>query len=148
MQNLMSRIPYLLWAISSFAGFINASYLTVQHYNNAYLNCSEAGCETVLTSNYSSVGGVPLSIFGALFFLLMLVLLALKFQTGQEKYIAIALSLATLGTLTTLYLVYLQLFEIKSVCSYCMFSALNAFLLFAVAVYLNLKKKRGQLFSD
>src|SRR5665811_1198486 len=56
--------------VLSFLGFIDASYLTIVHYRDALPNCSILkGCDIVTTSALSTIGGIPIALFGALFYL-------------------------------------------------------------------------------
>ena len=41
--------------IVALIGFADASYLTVEHYRNVIPPCTTSGCETVLTSSYSTI---------------------------------------------------------------------------------------------
>ena len=48
-------------------GLADSVYLTVHHYTNEPVPCSLIeGCESVLTSPYAEIGGIPLAAFGAL----------------------------------------------------------------------------------
>ncbi|HTH38871.1 MAG TPA: vitamin K epoxide reductase family protein, partial [Pyrinomonadaceae bacterium] len=47
-------------------GLVDSIYLTVKHLRDEKVPCSLiSGCETVLSSTYAEVGGVPLAAFGA-----------------------------------------------------------------------------------
>ncbi len=119
----------------SFLGFLDASYLTASHYLHFALPCSIInGCETVTTSVYSMLGPVPISLLGAVYYLVILVLLLVYFDNGSQKFLKYAAYLTPIGLLTSIVLVYLQLFVIHALCLYCMGSALSSMLLFILGL--------------
>ena len=64
--------------VLAFLGFLDAVYLTVLHYKNAIPPCTIAhGCETVLTSSYATIFGIPIALIGAGFYLTVLILLGI-----------------------------------------------------------------------
>lgn len=126
-----------LFLILAFLGFLDASYLTILHYKNVLPPCTIAhGCETVLTSKYATVLGLPVALFGAGFYLFVMVLVGLFWQTGKKMVPALLLALTTAGLLVGIYLVYLQAFVLHAYCQYCLTSELIDFLLFDCAWWL------------
>ncbi len=61
LQSLSKKSIVTLFLITA-VGFVDAMYLTVEHYVNAIPPCSIGSCETVLTSQYASVLGLPVSL--------------------------------------------------------------------------------------
>jgi len=125
----------------SFLGFLDATYLVILHFKNAFPPCTiTTGCETVLTSKYATVLGVPISLAGSLFYLL-LISLSILILTSFKKIFANVLILIVLsGALVSAVLIYIQFFILKTFCQYCLFSEGVNFLLLGVAL-LFLKKK-------
>jgi len=123
-------------------GFIDATFLTIEHYTTFTLPCSITnGCELVTTSSYSSILGIPVALLGAMYYvgILLAVYGSLEFAKPQWlKWIAAA---TTAGFLFSAWFVYLQLFVIHAICQYCMLSALTSTALF-VASLIYLKKIR------
>lgn len=131
-----SALHYLLLSllILGFLGFLDATYLTILHYKNVLPPCSLAGgCETVLTSKYSVALGVPIALLGALYYLLVIILTGIYWQTKYRYIPALLLTLTTVGLLVGAYLIYLQAFVLHAFCQYCLTSELIDFLLFDVA---------------
>lgn len=116
-------------------GFIDATFLTIQHYTSFTLPCSIThGCELVTTSPYSFILGVPVALLGALYYVgvLLAVYASLEFTKPHWlKWVAIA---TTTGFLFSAWFVYLQLFVIHAICQYCMLSALTSTSLFVASV--------------
>ena len=109
--------------IFGFLGFLDATYLTILHYKNAFPPCTvTGGCETVLTSQYSVILGVPISLLGSLFYLLI-IFFGLAVFLNKRKVFAHGLFLTAFsGLFVSAVLFFVQLFEIKSFCQYCLLS--------------------------
>ncbi len=134
MPPLPKWVPVLLF-VAALAGFADASYLTAQHIQGVLPPCAIDGCDQVLTSKYSAIGGFPVSALGMLYYGTVLVLLIAYFDTANRRLLHLVSWLACGGMLGTLYFVGIQLFVLKAICLYCMFSAITSTTMFAVAVY-------------
>jgi uncharacterized membrane protein len=117
-------------------GFLDAAYLTVEHFLNRVPPCSIVhGCEKVTTSSFALIFGVlPMSLLGALYYLSVIVALILYLDMRRAFIIKWTARFTIIGFLFSLYLVYLQLFVIKAICQYCMLSALSSTGLFVVGL--------------
>jgi len=62
----------IAFAVVALLGFVDATYLTVEHYRGVVPPCTTAGCEIVLTSEYSVLFGVPTALFGSVYYFLIL----------------------------------------------------------------------------
>ncbi len=121
--------------IVALLGFADASYLTIEHYQNAIPPCSiVSGCETVLTSAYSTVVGIPVSLLGAIYYLLVLVGVFAYLEGERERFLRFALMLTVLGFLSSIGLVFLMAFVLHAYCLYCLGSATTSTILFILAV--------------
>jgi uncharacterized membrane protein len=120
----------------SFLGFFDAAYLTVEHYTNQIPPCSLVdGCEEVLTSEYSEVLGIPISLLGALYYLALFILTVAYLDTNQYKIIKLAAKLTFIGIVASTILLYLQVFVIKALCLYCIISAITSTVLFVLGIF-------------
>lgn len=128
------RAPKLLvffLGLFALVGFFDSSYLTVEHYRGNIPPCSlVSGCEKVLTSSYSVIAGVPLSLLGALFYFSFLVLVILYVDTGKMFPLVLLRYQVILGFLVSCILLFLQLFVLKAVCLYCLISVTSSTILF------------------
>lgn len=128
-----SLVIFLL--VIALIGFIDASYLTVEHYQGRVPPCSiTSGCELVLTSSYSMILGVPVSLMGSIFYLLVLVGVFGYLESKKTWLLKWALLLTIPGLLASFCFVYIQVFIIHSYCLYCLVSAFTSTVLFAVAM--------------
>lgn len=140
------RVPKSFLALAlivSFVGFSDAAYLTFEHYRGEVVPCDlTGGCETVLTSSYATVLGIPVSLVGALYYL-VLFFAAIVFASSGDKRIAAAASWLTLaGFGASIYFVYLQLFVLEAICLYCMTSAASSTVLFVLG-FIFLRNRRA-----
>ncbi|MEK7615721.1 MAG: vitamin K epoxide reductase family protein [Patescibacteria group bacterium] len=113
----------------SLLGFVDAAYLTVSHYQNAIPPCTISGCETVLTSEYAVMFGVPLALLGALYYLTVFFLVL-------SNSVRVVVWLVGIGFVISLVLVGLQLFVLDAICQYCMISAATTTLLLIFSLLL------------
>ncbi|MFA6432758.1 MAG: vitamin K epoxide reductase family protein [Candidatus Paceibacterota bacterium] len=143
----------VLFLVVALIGFADAGFLAVEHYRGVIPPCElVSGCEEVLTSSYSFILGVPVSLLGTLYYLAVsicvLIFLESKHVTEEVKAHHTAILkwslVATLaGLLMSAWFVYVQAFIIGSYCLYCLGSALTSTLLFIIAAIIFHKDARG-----
>ena len=118
-------------------GFADAAYLTASHYAGASVFCgSSGGCETVLTSEFATVGPVPVALVGAAYYAVAS-LAAWTPLGGWSRRTAVFLAgLTGAGFAVTAVFFWLQATVIDAWCRFCLVSAAITTLLFATALYL------------
>lgn len=120
--------------VLSISGIFVAGYLTWVHYAHIVPPCttrfSFVDCGLVLQSRYSTIAGIPLALFGFIFYIIEFILSWLVITVPGRQYKLAILSTTATGFLASGYLVYLQLVVIQAVCLYCMASAAISVLLF------------------
>ena len=123
-------------ALVSFVGFLDATYLTAQHYLGFELNCSVFnGCDIVTTSEYSVVAGVPVALLGALYYFVLFIGMFVYFDLQDKRVLRILMLLTVFGFFTSLWFLYLQIFVIKALCLYCIVSATTSTALFILGMF-------------
>jgi uncharacterized membrane protein len=144
----LSRLPktaFYLTALFAFLGFVDSAYLTTDHYFKLPLPCSLTnGCDTVLSSQYSMVGPVPLAAFGVAYYLLAL-FLAVYIYTSEYPTLRPARGiwlLSGIGVLASGYFLYLQVAVLQALCVYCLGSASTSLLLFLSSSFLMVRMKQ------
>ena len=136
----------ILFLIFSFLGFLDAAHLTIRHYNGSTVICGiTSGCNTILSSNYSTIFGVPVALGGALYYLIVFILTVAFLDTKKDKILNLIAKFSVTGLLASIYFVYLQLFIIKSICQYCMLSAITSTLLFITGMFYLVKNKQKNI---
>ena len=115
-------------AVLALIGFFDALYLWA---HNAGLTgpivCGVGDCETVQSSIYAKIGGVPVSAIGVLGYIALLVLCLVGVQPkhrGSRLIGGLLLGGATLGIGFSGWLTYLEAAVIHAWCQYCVGSAI------------------------
>jgi uncharacterized membrane protein len=102
-------------------GLLISAYLTWVHYMGVAPVCvgGKGGCETVQTSSYATIFGVPVAVLGLVGYAGLLFSALLRGEAG----VYLAFLVALVGTLFSAYLTYLELFVIHALCQWCLASA-------------------------
>jgi uncharacterized membrane protein len=121
--------------VLAYAGVLISLYLTLSHYRNVIPFCYVTkGCERVVTSSYSVIAGVPISLAGVLFFAVMFYF-AIALATARSKLVGnLYRAVAGLGVLVALGLFLLQALALRAYCSYCLTTEIIAFLMWAASL--------------
>jgi uncharacterized membrane protein len=126
-------------------GLGDSIYLTIHHYNATAVPCSiTGGCETVLTSAYAELAGIPLSLFGAAAYFTAF---ALAFLSAYGNQIAWKLfgAVATVMALFSCWLIFVQAYYLHAFCQFCLLSALTSFVLFTLFIISLLIKRPADM---
>jgi uncharacterized membrane protein len=102
-------------------GFLISAYLTWTHFAGLTPVCTGNGhgCETVQSSRYAQVLGIPVALLGLVAYGGLIFSVALWREIGI--YLGFLISLV--GTLFSAYLTYLEIFVIGALCQWCLASA-------------------------
>jgi uncharacterized membrane protein len=100
------------------AGAAVSTYLLAVRAGNAELVCRTGGCETVQSSSYSELLGVPVAALGLAGFVTIGVLALLSSPLAR----AAAASLALAAVVFSAYLLVVQVAVIGAVCDWCLVS--------------------------
>jgi uncharacterized membrane protein len=102
-------------------GVVISAYLTWTHFAGLAPVCtgSGRGCETVQSSRYASILGIPVALLGLVAYGGLIFSAALWREAGV--YLGFLISLV--GTLFSAYLTYLEIFVIGVLCQWCLASA-------------------------
>jgi len=114
-------MPRVALFVLAAVGLMISAYLTWTHYSGLAPVCisGSGGCETVQSSSYATIFGVPVAMLGAAAYAGLLLSAALRSQAGV--YLGLLISLV--GTLFSAYLTYLEVFVIHALCQWCLASA-------------------------
>ena len=127
------KLP-LAAALVALVGLADGIYLTVHHLTAEPVPCSiVAGCETVLTSPYAEIGGVPLAAFGAIAYFIAFAL-ALLAAFGNRLMWTLFGVQVVLMSIFTAWLLYLQAFVIGAFCQFCLLSAATTFTMLVIFI--------------
>jgi uncharacterized membrane protein len=119
-------------------GICIALYLTLYKVGViGVLSCSIGSCETVNTSKWSMLFGIPIAAWGLAAYVALLVLAMAGSSESREASVPIArmlVALAGWSVLFSAWLTYLELFVIHAICIWCVTSALLWVVIFAVSL--------------
>jgi uncharacterized membrane protein/protein-disulfide isomerase len=115
---------------------------------NATVSCTEA-----YSSRFGSVGGVPVALFGLLFFafVLCVVMLGSQSKTAAPNLPGYVFALSTIGLAVVLYLAYASFVIIKAVCVLCVgtyVAVIGLFLVSGAATRYPMTSLPGRLVRD
>jgi uncharacterized membrane protein len=106
-------------------GLLLAGYLTYEHYAGLKgLLCvgghgGHSSCQTVQSSTWSKLAGIPVAVLGLIGYFVILVSLAIRGELGR----AIGFMTALIGFGFSAYLTYREAFSIHAYCEWCLGSA-------------------------
>ena len=129
----MPKLP-VVGAIVALVGLADATYLTIHHLTAVPVPCSIiAGCETVLTSKYAEISGIPLAAFGAAAYFVAFSLALLAAFGNRMMWMLFGIQVI-LMSIVTVGLLYLQGFVIGAFCQFCLISAATTFAMLIIYI--------------
>ena len=145
-RDRLQNFLYILAALASLFGLIDAIYLTVQHLTGQNVECiASVGCETVLASHYATIARVPLAAIGATAYFAVFSLATLAaFRQAHAREFFLVLVASMFGV--TCWLLYIQAFILHAFCDYCLLSAglVGVLTMIAIAIFF-IARKRSRL---
>ena len=106
-------------------GLADSAYLTWIKWVEGGACYVSSGCEAVNSSQFASIGGVPIALLGAGAFLAILFTLLLEPRNEFFEFNGplIIFGISLVGVLYSAYLTYLELYVIHAICPFCVLSA-------------------------
>lgn len=77
------------------------------------------GCDTVAASEYATLFGVPVALFGVGFSSVLLGASVVWWRRAEKRALYVAYGLGLAGVFAVAYLTYLELFVIEAICIWC-----------------------------
>ena len=112
----------------SFLGLVDTLYLGMKR--GKPVACSlTSGCEEVLNSRFSAIGGIPISWLGFAFYLTVFSA-AMYAAFGEDRPLRLVFWPALGAFLLSMVLVGIQAFVLRAYCQYCLASAILMTLIF------------------
>lgn len=125
----------ITFLVVSFLGFLDAAYLTIEHYRSGGASCTLTSCADVTTSEYAAILGVPVALLGALYYLAIFWLTFYALTERREAVFRFTARLTVLGLLASIYFVSVMAFVLKAWCLYCLGSAVTSTTLFVLGLF-------------
>ena len=115
-------------------GLVVALYLAVTKLAGGSPVCGPLrGCETVASSEYSVLFGVPVAVFGVAYSVVLLALSIAWWRQGDRRALLGAYGLGLLGCFVVAALTYLEVAVIEAICVYCVVYAITIVTGFVIA---------------
>jgi len=126
------RTRGIILLLLAFLGLVDTLYLGIKR--GKPVPCSiTTGCEEVLNSEFSTVGGIPISWFGFAFYLAVFSAAAFAVFSEDDRLLRWTFWPALAGFLISIGLVGVQAFILHAYCQYCLGSAILTTLIFLVS---------------
>ena len=131
-------------AVLATIGLGTAGYLTYVHYAGLQPACGIShGCETVQTSQYAYLAGIPVALLG----LIMYIGVLASACSRSERALLIGFGLSLVACAFSAYLTYREVGTIHAICSWCVSSAV-VFTLLAAVYSIRLTVSRPQTYPS
>jgi len=123
--------------VLALVGFADAAYLTATHYAGLSVYCGPSGgCETVLTSEFATLGPMPVALAGAIYYAIASLAAWTPAGSWTRGTAAFLVGLTGFAMALTGVMFWLQAFVIDAWCRFCLASAAITTLLFLTALVL------------
>lgn len=125
--------------IIAFLGLSDAIYLLIIKLSSNKALCVPGlgDCWSVNNSIYSEWNGIPISVFGMLAYVSIILLLTLLNRVSFLKNFnhIFVLGISLIGFIFSIYLTYLQIAVIKAICPFCIISAITMTTVFVLSIF-------------
>ena len=126
-------------------GMVVAAYLTWTHFDLNTLVCGVGDCHTVQSSEFATIGPVPIALLGFAMYLFVMIAHLAGLNRPAWEFATTAMAFATVlaGALYAAYLTWLELAVIHAVCQWCVASATLTMVLLILEATLILRALRS-----
>jgi uncharacterized membrane protein len=140
----------LILIVLDLIGLAIASFLSFEELTGREVPCTVggwgvAGCQTVATSPYSRILGVPVAVYGVFLSLTLLSLAVAWYRTGAYKLLLAHYFLSLVGVVFEGYFQFVMLFKIKAICIWCESYGISLILRFVVALWVYMHTPKPDL---
>ncbi len=136
----MTKHPLILaLLVLSFLGIADSWYLAESALTGSPLVCTInglSGCNVVAQSVYSHLFGIPLGVYGVVFYGLKFIIAALLLLLSSRRAHFLLVIFGAIGLIASIIFMGIQIFLIKALCVYCLASAAIALLVFLLSFWL------------
>ena len=143
LERLRTIHPGWILVVLDVIGLLLAGFLSVVELGGGVPSCGPLhGCETVATSEYSRIGGIPVAVFGVALSLILLTLALAWIRTDNPLLLDVHCGLSLIGVIFEVYFLSLQVFVIHAVCVWCTLYGLTLIARFGVALVIWIRQGR------
>jgi len=131
--------------IIAILGLSDATYLLIVKLTSIKALCAPSlgDCWSVNNSIYSEWNGIPISVFGMLAYISIILLLTLlnRFSFIKNFTHIFVVGIALIGFIFSIYLTFLQIAVIKAICPFCIISAITMTTVFVLSIFYFFEKQ-------
>jgi uncharacterized membrane protein len=129
----------IIGLLLTIVGIADTIYLTIAHFTTVVsLVCPDKGiinCGKVTSSSYSEIFGIPVSLFGLIFFIGMFVLQLPYLWRNNSILVKFGrLAYSILGIMSVFWFVYVEIHILNAICLYCTLVHILTFGLFVTTL--------------
>jgi uncharacterized membrane protein len=128
----------MILATLALIGVFVSTYLTLYKFGYiGELKCAVGSCETVNTSRWATLFGLPVAAWGLGFYVsaLLVAMLSIQEKYADSRAFSVAfVALTGWGVVFSGWLTYLELFVINAICIWCVTSACIVAIMFLVSL--------------
>lgn len=133
-------IGIIAMVVIAIIGLVDAIYLTASHYMGGVPTCTALeGCDEVATSDYATIGPLPVALMGAIFYATVLIAGFIWFDVRKSFILKLLPYLTVPAFVFSGWLVYLMNSVIEAWCLYCLISAGTTTLIMGLSIWLRWK---------
>jgi uncharacterized membrane protein len=138
-QQIDKTGPAYYWVtfVLTCLGILDSTYLLVYKLtNNPSMCLGSGGCHNVNFSPYSEIGGIPVSVFGMVAYIVIAIILLMepRLKIAQENGSLAIFGISLAGVAFSAYLTWLEIYVIHAICPFCVTSAVIITLIFILAI--------------
>jgi len=138
MRQMQRKVLTIFLLIFAFVGIADSAYLADASLTDTTLACSInglEGCNVVAQSEYAHLFGIPLGVYGVVFYVLVFLTGAiLLIKRWRAAYVSL-LTLGWFGLLASAAFELIQIFLIKAICVYCLGSAVLSIAIWLLGIW-------------
>lgn len=137
-RDVSSRRPLTLGVVLlALVGIVNATLIIVKGKASGALVCfGSNSCETVLSSSYAYMFGVPVAWLGVAFYVMIFILGCIVLVRREGMWTKILFGASLVGFLFSLYLFGVQWLILEAFCYYCIVSFFDSSIIFGLMLYI------------
>lgn len=137
-----NKVLLRIMAIVALVGVADTIYLTANRYFGAETKCLlTEGCDVVLNSKYSEFIGIPLAVWGLVFYAGFFILINMVDIYDKRFLVGIFIVFGIVGFVSSLIFLSIQLFVLRALCFYCLMSFISSTILFILAIMFSRRSK-------
>ena len=126
--------PWWLTSLLAVCGLAVAGYLTRVHFEEDVLVCGLGDCSLVQTSEYATIGSIPIAVLGLGMFASVLALsLARMWRPAWAEWSTLGILFICFTSLVYYgYLTYVEIWVLEAICQWCVLSSLVVLAIFTL----------------